>query len=373
MKKVTGTTKTMQDLVESAAVIMAKDGYVSGTVKRDRTLMEAVNAVPGEWNGHVGYVPKYDLEKDADSEVIFSFEDYDDAADLYEFMVENELMVPGEIVLRSARGHHTVHFSPMTVIAKPELIQAALMRYEEQVEEESIDAYESVMEDTIDVLTEAKSNAPDVDFNIYHDKEGRFSGASSIARRKGGSYSDSNRKGKFTGKGKGGLIKFGSTKHPCGRAARSAGENRRCWDGSKMESFEDREDVLLETKRKGWTLSGVPSKKNRPGYNMLHDKNGNFTSAEGIAKAGGGSYSDGTRKGKFSKVKRGKSTNAVHFGGTKHACGRAAREKGDNLRCWDSKRPAGVAKAMKRKSRNESYSPDEIYAIMEMRRKYGTA
>lgn len=213
----------------------------------ERQLEETVDFYPGGWRGHADFAPRSEIiAKDADDEVVFMFESYEDAHALYEFMTENGLLQPGEVIVRQEEGQNTVHFNPLVVIMKPEVIQAALVFYEEQLEDGYEDAYEAVGEMTDEVLDEATvAGAPKRKRgmgNPFHDKDtGKLSGADQIAAKGGGSWAIGKTKLKLVGKGKdkkgGLLVKFGSTKHPCGRAARADMKDTRCWDGKKGAGF----------------------------------------------------------------------------------------------------------------------------------------
>ena len=89
-----------------------------------------------------------------------------------------------------------------------------------------------------------------VESNPFHDKgDGKFTAPTDIVRKDGGSKSfqfsspnrpDRMRKGRI-GKDKRGvtraLIQWVSSKQPCGRRARQAGKDIRCWDGNKGSGF----------------------------------------------------------------------------------------------------------------------------------------
>lgn len=220
-----------------------------GMIDRDafyRGLNESVEGAITSYNSTMIGDPLVPVQgKDSDSELVFRFEDKDDAVDLYNFMLESKLLVPGEILLRDIEGQVSVAFMPHVLVQKPELIQAALLAYEEQLEigEDDEEAFEDLIEG-LTVLLEAPtktSGAPKRERkmgNPFHDKDtGRFSGVKDHVSDGGGSWAYKKTKLKFTGKGKtkeGGLLgKYGSTKHPCGRAARKKGEDRRCWDGKQ--------------------------------------------------------------------------------------------------------------------------------------------
>jgi len=183
--------------------------------------------------------------KDSDGELVFIFEDKEDAYDMYDFVIESGLVVAGEVVYRDIEEQYSVAFMPSVVVNKPEVIHAALLAYEEQLyteSEEDDEQFESFISGFTDLLLEAPtktSGAPKRKAkmgNPFHNKHtGKFSGAGDHVISDGGSWAIKKTKLKLTGKGKtkeGGLLaKYGSTKHPCGRAARAQGKNIRCWDG----------------------------------------------------------------------------------------------------------------------------------------------
>lgn len=205
--------------------------------------------------------------KDSDSEIVFHFEDSSDAHVLYNFVIESGLLESGEVVLREIEGQSYVAFMPSVVVGKPEVIQAAMMAYEEQMEfseDEDEEAFEDLVGGLTDLLTEAPNKTAGAPKrkkkmgNPFHDKDtGKFSGVSRHASDGGGSWAYKKTKLKFTGKGKtkeGGLLgKYGSTKHPCGRAARAKGKDVRCWDGKKGKG--SRVAEAIEKKLRGEELS----------------------------------------------------------------------------------------------------------------------
>jgi hypothetical protein len=206
--------------------------------------------------------------KDSDSEIVFFFEDGEDARTLYNFMIESGLLEPGEVVLRDESKPNSVAFMPSVVVGKPEVIQSAMMAYEDQMEfgeDSDEEAFEGLVAGLTDLLTEAPnktSGAPKRKKgmgNPFHDKNtGKFAGVSRHASDGGGSWAIKKTKLKFTGKGKtkeGGLLgKYGSTKHPCGRAAREKGKDIRCWDGKKGKG---RVSEAIEKRRRGEDLSMI--------------------------------------------------------------------------------------------------------------------
>jgi hypothetical protein len=202
-------------------------------------------------------VPSLVSDNDND-ELVFVFEDEEDAVDMYSFFVESKFLDVGEIVLRNVNEEHTVSFNSNVITMKPELIQAALLAYEDRLyveTEDELKAFEDVIEGLTDLLEASgtrTSGAPKRKKgmgNPFHDRDdGKFSGAESHASKGGGSWAIGKRKLKFTGKGKnkdgGLLVKYGSTKHPCGRAARKQNKDVRCWDGTEIESVENNDTVI---------------------------------------------------------------------------------------------------------------------------------
>lgn len=185
--------------------------------------------------------------KDSDGELIFLFEDREDAVRMYEFFVESRILEPGEIMFRDIEGQYSVAFMPHVIIQKPDVIQAAMLAYEDRLSLEDMvdeDVFEDLVGEITALLEEPRnttSGAPKRqpgEGNPFHDKDGRFAGVEKTVKQSGGSWAMGKRKLKFTGKGKnksGGLdAKYGSTSHPCGRAAREQGKNTRCWDGQKL-------------------------------------------------------------------------------------------------------------------------------------------
>jgi len=185
--------------------------------------------------------------KESDSELVLVFESPEDAMNLYSFIVDNGLLEAGEVMYRDIEGQYSVAFMSHVPVQRPEIIQAALMAYEDQMEPmedgDEMDAFEDLIADLSDRIDETNntvSGAPKRKKgmgNPFHDKkDGKFSGVADHAAKKGGSWSIGKTKLKFAkaGKGsKGGILgKYAATKLPCGRAARKKGKNVRCWDGS---------------------------------------------------------------------------------------------------------------------------------------------
>lgn len=181
--------------------------------------------------------------KESDGEIAFNFESAMDAQDLYDFVLETGLVTPGEVKLYMSEHQTSVHFAPSVLVQKPEVIQMALISYQEKATEESLATIDDLAEDVSAVLAEKAASKrgsaePDakrgVDFNPFHDKQGNFTSREGVTD--GGSWSDGVEKGskhlKATKKGK--KLHFAATKLPCGRAARKARKNIRCWDGASL-------------------------------------------------------------------------------------------------------------------------------------------
>jgi hypothetical protein len=186
--------------------------------------------------------------KESDAEIMFNFEDWEDAQVLYDFIVESGLLEPGEVVLRHIEGQNGVHFAPHVLVMKPDVIHAAMLAYQDVVLEDSAEVFNDITEGIGIVLQErtVTSGAPKRKVgkgNPFHDKDsGHFTGAKdSIDSKGGGSWAMGKTKLKYTGakKSKKGdlVVNFGSTKHPCGRAARKKGKDIRCWDGEEGAGF----------------------------------------------------------------------------------------------------------------------------------------
>jgi hypothetical protein len=227
-------------------VLSQDEKRITGIGEQIKNRRELDESIVGYKIGPVEEFKQEIEEQDSDGDIIFKFEDQEEAVDMYSFFIESRLLEPGEIVLRNVEEEYTVSFAPSIIINKPEMIQAALLAYEDRLyadTDEDINAFESVIEDITNSLSEASgtrtSGAPKRKKgmgNPFHDRDdGKFSGAENHASKGGGSWAIGKRKLKFTGKGKnkdgGLLVKYGSTKHPCGRAAREKGLDIRCWDG----------------------------------------------------------------------------------------------------------------------------------------------
>lgn len=186
--------------------------------------------------------------KESDSELWFTFESAEDARVLYDFAVNDLGLVPGEVKLHESEHQHSVHFAPMVIVNKPEVIQGFLVAYEEFLEDddETVEAFEAVATGVLydDLLDEAAkgvsvSGAPNKQRkgNPYHGVDGKFTDRQTLAGSKKGSWSNSKARlkvGKVKKNKSGGTnVMFTATKLPCGRAARKAGKDIRCYDGKK--------------------------------------------------------------------------------------------------------------------------------------------
>ncbi len=179
--------------------------------------------------------------KESDSEIMFNFERLADAQDLYDFMLEAQLVVPGEIKLKVHEGaipQYSVHFAANVLVMKPEVIQAAMQAYKEHLAEGCEADWEGLYEDVEAALAlheasprgsaEPSSTGRKTRFNPYHDKQGVFTSRTGLGA--GGSWSDG-KKVRLKATRKGAKLHFAGTKRPCGREARGKGKDIRCWDG----------------------------------------------------------------------------------------------------------------------------------------------
>jgi hypothetical protein len=239
--------------------------------------------------------------KEADGEIMFNFESLVDAQDLYDFMLETQLVTPGEIKLKvhesGAHAQYSVHFAANVLVQKPDVIQAAMIAYQDQLGEGEEEAFESLAQDVDAVLTEraeivkSKRGSAEpsstgrgqikagVDFNPFHDKRGIFTSREGLGD--GGSWSDG-KKRRLKATKKGAKLHFAGTKRPCGREARGKGKDIRCWDGKpglgyavaqalqKMQQAKRLKDTPMPNRKKEdldaacaaiqecWALYGVP-------------------------------------------------------------------------------------------------------------------
>lgn len=260
-----GNMKEMLD--QMSECLSEEDRRLFGLVpghEPDRGLREGVERVmtEGHLSGSQELQPltkmqhRKDLRpwqgKESDGEIMFNFESSLDAQDLYDFVLESGLCLPGEVRLHMSEHQFSVHFAPSVLVQKPDVIQMALIEFGPQAREESLEVWDALAEDVGTVLdvrkeiseasargsAEPSSTGRGVDFNPFHNKEGKFASREDL--RAGGSWSDGWTKGskhlKATKKGK--KLHFAATKLPCGRMARMKGKDIRCWDGNKGAGFE---------------------------------------------------------------------------------------------------------------------------------------
>ncbi len=168
----------------------------------------------------------------ADDEVAILFETPEAARLIYDLLTGVgtgiKILEPGEVVLRDIPEWQqaSLNFAVHVRYLKPEVIAAVLDAIGEHVEEAAWNAAADSLREDMAAL---------VEFNPYHTADdGTFASKGQLKRAKKGSWSDGRRKNKVSGKGKGKALKLVATSHPCGRDARDAGSNKRCWDGQKI-------------------------------------------------------------------------------------------------------------------------------------------
>jgi hypothetical protein len=255
MKAFTEEEKVVMGVGNKKASIDEDAGFISRVANFNDLLLEGVDLKP------------VNAIDSGDGELVFMFEDEEDAGNLYSFMTENGLLHAGEITISESDLGMEVSFTRSVMENKPELIQAALLAYEGKLsfdEEDDTYQFESVIEDIGNYLSEVTvsgAGKTSMKGNPFHDKKtGLFVNPTRHIKAKGGSWSDGRRKLKFLGAGKDkkkqAMAKYGSTKHPCGRAARRMGKNIRCWDGA----------VLTPAQQMAKMLKGM---KVREGFDMM--------------------------------------------------------------------------------------------------------
>jgi len=180
-----------------------------------------------------------------DNELVFSFAVESDANAVVDFMLEHYLLSENEFDKRVIGGRSALVFSEDVLASKPQVVQAVMEAFQDKLEiktPEQIEKYNELFDD-VNTLIEGNSvmgisKKDGFTGNPYHDKDGRLSGSMDATFTNGGSASHGKVKWKYTGKKRkkdgGMLIRYGSTKQPCGRAAREQGLNIRCWDGKKL-------------------------------------------------------------------------------------------------------------------------------------------
>lgn len=213
--------------------------------------------------------------KESDAEIMFNFESLTDAQDLYDFVLETQLVTPGEIKLKvhgeGAGAQYSVHFASNVLVQKPEVIQAAMIAYQDQLGEGEEEAYEDLAQDVDTVLAERAerkasprgsaepgSTGRKVDFNPYHDKAGVFTSREGLGD--GGSWSDG-KKRRLKATKKGAKLHFAGTKRPCGREARGKGKDIRCWDGKPGLGFKVAQALQKMQQAKRLTNTPMPNRK----------------------------------------------------------------------------------------------------------------
>ena len=207
--------------------------------------------------------------KESDGEIMFNFESLVDAQDLYDFVLETQLLTPGEVKLKvhetGAHAQYSVHFAPHVLVTKPDVIQAAMIAYQDQLGGGEEEAFEDLAQDVDMVLTEraeivkSKRGSAEpsstgrgqikagVDFNPFHGKDGVFTSREGLSD--GGSWSDG-KKRRLKATKKGAKLHFAGTKRPCGREARGKGKDIRCWDGNPGLGFEVAKSMKALAKKK---------------------------------------------------------------------------------------------------------------------------
>jgi len=139
--------------------------------------------------------------KESDSEIVFNFENIMDAQYLYDFIINLGLLEPGEIKLKIIENQVSVHFMSHVLVTKPEVIQAAMLAYYENLEESSVPVFNALAEDIAELIDERikVSGAPKgKKGNPFHDKvTGKLSGGAAIASDDGGSFAVGKTKLKF--------------------------------------------------------------------------------------------------------------------------------------------------------------------------------
>ncbi len=222
---------SLNEMVEASVGIMREEGMVDVEAKKAKMLDECIKNTCG----------CKDVEKRADDDFVIAFEDAFDAKRLYSFIVESGLASPGEVILDDVEDGYNVTFSASVVLHKPEVVRAAISAYYDRMDESEDGMYEDAMEMLGEPIEEVTvSGAPRTKKgNPFHDEQGRLSGPADTKKKESGSWAMKKVKLKVTGSGKdkkGGLmVKYGSTKRPCGREARKQGKNIRCRDGKVME------------------------------------------------------------------------------------------------------------------------------------------
>lgn len=191
-----------------------------------------------EFSGTGAVIPNYG-QKYSDAEVYFRFQSRMHAEILYNWIVENGLLAPGEVSLIIEGIEFAVHVMPHVWITKPEVFQAILIAYNDYLYDSPANAvaFEDFCEDLGQLVeVKSKSKGKGAEFGIhgnpFHDApSGQFTDKPKLAASGAGSRSKVHIKKKVKGRGE--SLKFVFTKEPCGRDARLAGKATRCWDGKE--------------------------------------------------------------------------------------------------------------------------------------------
>jgi len=149
------------------------------------------------------------------------------------------------------------------------------------------------------------------------------------------------------------------------QVALMAYEESRYGDEENDEAFEslvqDVEEVLMERTK----VSGAPKKRAKG--NPFHDKDGRLAGADAISGSKGGSFSMGKTKLKFTGDKKAKSGDkVVNFASTKRPCGRNARTKGKNIRCWDGSAMEAVSTILVKKNGMQQIEDAELEMMIRV-------
>lgn len=256
--------------------------------------------------------------KESDGELMFHFESALDAQDLYDFVIESGLLVAGEVRIVLIEGQASVHFAPSVLVTNPDVIAMAMLAYQDQLQQESVDDFVGIAED-VDALISERAASPrgsaeptakrGARFNPFHGRDGKFTDREALAD--GGSWSEGTSPGtkhlKATKKGK--KLHFAATKLPCGRMARAKGKNVRCFDGTTMaaklaaafgkkkrsgpRAMEDFGAADFAVLQEAWALYGIAMTEGREVYGRVVNKGGmsqllgSLSVTEGYGSRGG--------------------------------------------------------------------------------------
>lgn len=180
--------KIKSDMKVMEGILDEGERKALGLSERPTHIMEGManKAEMTEETGSVNFIPLQRLQdkktlrpfqgKESDGELIFNFESIRDAQSLHDFIVNTALLEPGEVMLYSAEDQHSVHFAPHVAVIKPDVIQAAMMAYFDQLGGDYEDAYEELSDALADVMDEARSQP-----SLAEIKRGLKSGAYEMA------------------------------------------------------------------------------------------------------------------------------------------------------------------------------------------------